>query len=282
MAAVNLRAEEKTGLMLALFLHLALLAALVLQLLLKLPPAPPPIERVTVSLTEEVGLEAQAPEPVPESRAAIAPTLSETPALIPPPPMPMPDTRPAPQPRPSVRPSPRPTAKPTAKPSPRATRAPVNQDTRRRPDRPESRPSTRASQKPAGGNRIGDDFLAGAGSSTTTQETRPPASAIGASAKASLLQSVLRQIKPHWSAPDGADADKLFTLVSFQLNEDGSLKGSPICKPTQGVTDSNRPQADRHCDYAIRAVRRAAPFKLPDEYYNAWKTVRDVKFSGNF
>jgi protein TonB len=258
MPAMNLRAEEKTGLMLALFLHLALLAALVLQLLFKLPPPPPPIERVTVSLAEEVGLEAQAPEPVPESRAAIAPTLSETPVLMPPPPMP--DTRPAPQPRPS--------AKPTAKPSPRTTRAPVNQDTRRRPDRPDSRPTTRATQKPAGGSRIGSDFLPGAGSSTTTQESRPPASAIGASAKASLLQSVLRQIKPHWSAPDGADADKLYTLVS------------PTCKPTQGVTDGNRPQAERHCDYAIRAVRRAAPFKLPDEYYNAWKTVRDVKFSG--
>lgn len=278
MPALNLRAEEKTGLMLALFLHLALLAALVLQLLFKLPPPAPPIERVTVSLAEEVGLEAQAPEPVPESRAAIAPTLSETPVLMPPPPMP--DTRPAPQPRPSARPSPRPTAKPTAKPSPRTTRAPANQDTRRRPDRPDSRPTSRATQKPAGGSRIGNDFLPGAGSSTTTQESRPPASAIGASAKASLLQSVLRQIKPHWSAPDGADADKLYTLVSFQLNEDGSLKGSPTCKPTQGVTDGNRPQAERHCDYAIRAVRRAAPFKLPDEYYNAWKTVRDVKFSG--
>ena len=64
------------------------------------------------------------------------------------------------------------------------------------------------------------------------------------------------------------------------LLEGLSLRGAPSCKPTQGVTDSNRPQAERHCDYAIRAVRRAAPFKLPDESYNAWKTVRDVKFSG--
>ena len=275
MQTARIRPEEKTGLMLALFLHLLLLAVLLSRLLFPVPVAPVP-ERVTVSLAEEVGLEATAPEPVPESRAAIAPTLSETPVALPP--APVPETRPDPRPQPRASAKPRQNA-PTA-----------NRDPRRRPDKPESRPSSKPSSRPSsrpsstptgGGSLIGSDFLPGQGSSTTTNETRIPANQIGASAKASLLQALNRQLKPHWSAPDGADADKLYTLVSFRLNEDGSLAGTPTCKPTQGITASNRPQAERHCDYAIRAVRRAAPFKLPDEYYNAWKSVRDFKFSGS-
>ena len=70
MQTALLRPEEKTAMIIALALHLALLAALVLQMLFKLPPAPPAEERVTVSLATEVGLEATAPEPVLESRAA--------------------------------------------------------------------------------------------------------------------------------------------------------------------------------------------------------------------
>ena len=40
-----------------------------------------------------------------------------------------------------------------------------------------------------------------------------------------------------------------------------------------GVNDVNRAQAGRHAEQAIRAVQLAAPFDLPVEYYNAWKTV---------
>lgn len=40
-----------------------------------------------------------------------------------------------------------------------------------------------------------------------------------------------------------------------------------------GVTDTNRPQAGRHAEQAIRAVQLAAPFDLPEEYYEAWKVV---------
>ena len=92
---------------------------------------------------------------------------------------------------------------------------------------------------------IGNDFLSGAGSSSTSSSTLIPASQIGASAKASLLAQISRELKPNWNAPDGADADKLYTLVSWQLNADGSLKSGPTCKPTQGVTETNKTQAAR-------------------------------------
>ena len=47
---------------------------------------------------------------------------------------------------------------------------------------------------------------------------------------------------------------------------------------TTGQTDSNRPQVERHQEQAIRAVRLAAPFKLPGEYYDAWKLLSPIGF----
>jgi hypothetical protein len=44
------------------------------------------------------------------------------------------------------------------------------------------------------------------------------------------------------------------------------------------VTDTNRAQASRHVEQAIRAVQLAAPFALPPQYYDAWKRVSQFKF----
>lgn len=84
----SLRREERIGLAVAAGLHAALVLAFLLQ-----PETREDIEpaqRMTVNLASEVGLEAAAPEPVAESRAAIAPTLSDEPAPAP---------QPTPQPR---------------------------------------------------------------------------------------------------------------------------------------------------------------------------------------
>ena len=79
MERAGIRAEEKTGLIVAVVLHLAVLALLLVQAMLPAPSVPK-TERMTVSLAEDVGMEATAPDPVSESRASIAPQLSETPA----------------------------------------------------------------------------------------------------------------------------------------------------------------------------------------------------------
>src|SRR5690606_37548689 len=100
---------------------------------------------------------------------------------------------------------------------------------------------------------------AGSGSSSTTEETRIPESRIGASARASIVQAIIRQIKPHWSAPQGVDADKLVSILSFRLNEDGSLSGAPRVVDQSGITPANRPQAALHAERAVRAVQLAAP-----------------------
>ena len=249
MERIGIRTEERTGLIIALALHLALLAALVIQAFFE-QPALPPIERMTVSLAEDVGLEDTAPDPVQESSAAIAPELGELPT-------PAPDTPQAPS-RPVVdRPAP-------------TTNTP-------RPERPSRQPEARPTEKPRG-SRIGDNFLAGAGDSTTTNETRTPASKIGASTKASLVQAIAREIKPHWQPPSGLEVEQITTFLRFNLNPDGSLAGRPTVVRQTGINDTNRAQASRHGEQAIRAVQLAAPFDLPEEYYEAWKVVGPFGF----
>ncbi|WP_225871691.1 energy transducer TonB [Qipengyuania atrilutea] len=253
------RRDEMVGLGVAAAAHVALFAFLLLQ-----PERDSTIEapeRMTVNLTEDIGLEAAAPIPVPESRAAIAPTLSDTPPVpreAAPPPVPTPE-RAVTQPRPSP-----PTERAVPQPRPAAPSQP------RQTQRAEPRQQPRSQE--GGASRIGNDFLAGAGASTTTQETRSPGQ-ISGRAQASLLQGITREVKPHWQPPSGPDVEAIVSTVRFNLNPDGSLAGRPTVVRQTGINDTNRAQASRHSEQAIRAVQLAAPFDLPEEYYSAWKRV---------
>lgn len=262
-----MRSEDGIGLAVAGVLHVALVAVLLLQPS-PVPEVIPEPEGIAVSLASDVSLTSTAPDPVPEAAAAEAPVLGEVPlpevadptpadnSPAPPPPLPSPRVASNSS---STAPAPRPTRKPPA-PKPRAT-----------PNRN------------SGGSRIGDDFLPGQGTSQNSTDTRIPASQIGASAKASIQSQMIRELRPHWAgkAPSGADAEKLVTIVSFQLNPDGSLKGSPRIVRQKGVTPANEAQKRRHGEIALRAVRLAAPFDLPEEYYNAWKSIRALSFDRN-
>ena len=246
----NLNREERLGLGIAAIAHVALVAALVWQVNDE-PEALPIPERMTVSLADEVSLESTAPDPVPDSQAAVAPVLSDVPAPVVEP----------------VREAPRPIARPTVAPTPRATQ------------RPTPTPTPRASpSRQAGGSRLGDDFLKGVGNSESNNRGAP-AQTFGAAEAASLIQAISRKIKPHWNAPQGVDAEKLVTVLSFELNPDGSLKGTPRVVSQSGITDSNRPQAALHAERAIRAVQLGAPFDdLPDQFYDKWKRIASLRF----
>ena len=275
MAAIALRREEGLGLGVAVVLHLALVAALLLQP--EKREAIPEPERVTVNLSEEIGMTSEAPVPVAQSRASIAPTLSEMPA----PPLPTVEPLPAP-PEPTVQPRPQPSAAPVPRPAPRAAPRPRPSaaPSRAAPSRPAARPAPRPSQPAArsGGSRLGNDFLAGSGESRTSSEIRTPASQIGASARASLVQAIAREIKPHWQPPSGPEVEEIVTVLAFRLNENGSLAGTPRVVRQTGVNDINRAQASRHAEQAVRAVQLAAPFDLPSEYYEAWKNISAFSF----
>jgi len=251
--------EERIGLLAALVLHGALVAVLLSQAVRSEVSVFP--EAMTVSLATEVGLEAASPDPVAESRAAIAPTLADDPA-------PAPESAPAETVERAVPTPPRSSVRTATQPAPTRERS--------RPDRtaPKPSPAPATAAKKGGGSRIGDDFLEGKGSSTSTSETRAPAAKFGSAERAALSSAITRQLRPHWSAPVGVDAEKLVSTVSWDLNPDGTLKGRPRCKTDPAsITPSNQPQAGLHCERAIRAVQLAAPFNLPEQFYDRWKAL---------
>jgi protein TonB len=248
----HLSREERIGLGIAAVAHVALVAALVWQVRDQ-PTALPIPERMSVSLADEVSLTSTAPDPSAEPQASIAPVLSPEPEPVVEPVREIVREQPPPTPRQTVAP----------RPTPRATEQP----------RPRPTPT-----RPAGGTRLGDDFLQGVGGSERTNDRGSPAATFGAAEAASLIQAISREIKPHWNAPQGVDAEKLVTVLSFELNPDGSLKGTPRVVSQSGATDSNRPQQQLHAERAIRAVQLAAPFNLPDEFYDKWKRVSALRF----
>src|SRR3990170_7279209 len=196
-AFAHLSREERIGLGIAAVAHVALVGALVGQVRVD-PTALPIPERMSVSLADEVSLESTAPDPSAEPQASIAPVLS---------PEPEPVVEPVPEVvREQSRPTPRPTARATQRPTPAPT--------------PRATPT-----RQAGGTRLGDDFLRGVGGSERSDARGTPAATFGAAEQASLQQAINRQLKPHWSAPQGVDAEKLVTVLAWELNPDGSLKG---------------------------------------------------------
>jgi outer membrane biosynthesis protein TonB len=271
-ALAHLRREEKLGLGIAVALHLALFAALVIEAR-RDGPAIPPAERMTVSLADEVSLESTAPHPSQDSQAAVAPVLAPQSEPIPAPvtePVPAPMRTVIEQPAPQPKPAPKPVqkavvpAKTPAKPEPSPKAA--------APAKAPAKPQPAPSQKSGGGSRIGADFLKGV-SAGERADAGTPAATFGAAERASLQAAINRQLKPEWKAPEGVDVEKLDTVITWDLNPDGSLKGQPRFVSQTGKTDSNAPQQRRHIEQAIRAVQIAAPFKLPPEFYDQWKRL---------
>ncbi len=296
--------SERLGLSVAVVGHVALFAALSLGIAsrseLKMPTDP-----LTVTLTDEVGLVSQSPSPNTEAATATAPEIAPEiekaapvqepePAPTPPvkrpePPAPKAIERPSPpkpkaaeKPRPAPVPKPaRSTPPPPAKPQPKAAEkpkpaAPKDTSERRRPDRPAAKPAAQAPRAP----RIGKDFLEGVTDKASTSRSQtPPAAAAGPAVVASLQRELLRQVKPHWVPPTGADAELLRTRVVVRLDEQGNIVGTPSAS-TSGVNASNRAQESLHKERAIAAVRRAAPFKFPAQYYSEWQTIEPTFYLG--
>ncbi|MFA7603317.1 MAG: hypothetical protein WCY29_09950 [Novosphingobium sp.] len=285
MAAVALRSEERIGLAVALVAHVALVALLLLP---RTPPVAIPSDRIEVTISDDVGLTSTSPEPQAEAAPDVAPELGEPAPPVPAPPAPAPKVEPAkpqPRPEPKPQPQPKPQAKPepprpaprpvaSPRPAPRAAASPAPRPAAA-PAKPAAAPA-QSTTRPTGGSRIGSDFLKGVpGAQNPGTARNPPAQAAGPQVQASLLGAISRAIRPHWQGkvPEGADSEKLVTVLRWNLNRDGSIAGRPQVVRQEGITDANRPQAGRHAEQAIRAVELAAPFDLPDQYYDTWKRV---------
>lgn len=270
---------EKGALGVATIGHVALFGLLSVGFLATPNPLelkPKPIE---VVLTDEVGLTSAAPDPsteMPAERLAeiegpvepVAPPPSEA---LPTPPQPEAPT-PAPTPprtRPAERaPAPKATPKPPAKPAPKREaakpKAERSSPARETPTRERARPTGRLSG-------ITDGLSDRASDSSST---RAKATQTAAQARQSINLALGSQIGNNWRPPTGADAEKLVSVVQFDLNRDGSLAGAPRLIGQRGKTASNAPQQQLHGERAIRAVRVSAPFKLPPELYDQWRTWR--------
>lgn len=312
--------SERLGLSVAVIAHIALFGVLSLGIAsrseLKIPVKPievqltdevalesqsptPNVEAATAAAPEiapQVEKAAAAPEPEPSPAPPVARPEPPAPRAVerPSPPKPKAAERPKPAPVPTPA---RSTPPPPAKPQPKAAEkpkppAPANTDDRRRPDRPTPTPApkpapaapAKATPSPAASAprapRIGSDFLEGVTDKASTSRAQtPPAAAAGPAVVASLQRELLRQVKPHWVPPTGADADQLRTKVTVRLDESGNIVGSPSATTT-GVTASNRAQEALHKERAIAAVRRAAPFKFPPQFYSEWQTIEPTFYLG--
>lgn len=299
MAATALRSEERIGLGVAVAAHVALVALLIWR-----PPSAPvvmPPDRIEVTLSDDVGLKSTSPEPnaqaapdlAPEFGAPAPPAAEPEPAppqpkVEPPRPAPVPKAEPKPVARPTPRPVARPAPRPVARPEPRPS--PVARPTARPAARPSpaARPAPKAGAAPAarpaqnaGGTRFADAFKQGVpGAQAAGASRNPPGQVAGPQVRASLLAAITRKLLPHLQGklPEGADSDKLVTILVWNLNRDGTLAGPVQFIRQEGQTEANRAQWERHKEQSMRAVQLAAPFDLPSEYYDAWKRVGPMRF----
>lgn len=250
MALSALRTEERIGLAVAIAAHVALFGWLAWQR--AAPPAPPP-ERMTVTLSQDVGLHATSPQPAPEAAPDKGPEAGE------PAPVPSPQPEAAP-PKPSV--------------AAKAPLAPV-----KTPPKPQqhqaaqAKPSEKMPLK-AGATRFDQAFAKGVpGAQGKNPAPAPAAAAFGPQQQSALRSAIFRQLKPHWVAPQGIDAEKLITVVRFRLDQSGRLVGEPVLVSQTGQTPSNAAQTRRHFEQAVRAIKLAQPFILPPDLFPYWQTV---------
>jgi hypothetical protein len=246
---------ERAGFGVSLAAHVALFGVLSLGLFAAPKPVIPTQAPVDVQLVDEVGLTATAPnpslaEPAPSVAPEVAPPepeASQQPqAIASPPPMPQAVAKPAP-----AKPAP---PKAASKPAP-------------------AKPAV----TPPRGSRLGSDFLKGISDRPSASTAQSPRAAAGPAVQSSLAREVLRQLKPHWTSPSGADAELLRTSVTIRLARDGTVTSIENVETT-GQTPSNAGQVRLHQEAAKKAVRLASPFQLPADYYDAWAVLGPVRF----
>lgn len=274
---------DATGLGVAAAGHVVLFGVLSLGLIVAPKPVPPLTQPVDIQIVDEVGLKDTAPNPsTVEPAPSVAPEVGPPVEAPAPEPAPIPTPKVAPAPTPPKLAPPKPTPKvatpaPAAKPAPKPVAKATTKTTPAPPRLKLALDLSRPDGTTPRGSRLGSDFLKGVSDRPSTGTAQTPRAAAGPAVEASLAREVLRQLKPHWKAPTGADAEQLRTTLSISLTRDGQVASVRVVETT-GVTDSNRGQVRLHQEAAVKAVRLAAPFVLPAELYDAWKVLEPVGF----
>lgn len=260
-----MKQSEAIGLGIAVIGHGALLGVLSFGIASR-SELQPPTENIAVILSDEVGLVDMSPTPRAEAATSMAPEVGDvTPSEAEDSPQEQADIAPEPETKPKADPTKMAAAtKPQAKPKPK----PADKSDRRRPDQRQR------------GSRFGKNFLDGVtDEESLSRDQSPPGKVAGPAVVSSLQRELLRQLKPHWRPPTGGDDEKLRTKVTVRLDKNGKIIGTPTASTT-GITSSNKPQVALHKERAIAAVKLAAPFTFPAEYYDTWKELEPVLFKG--
>lgn len=260
---------EKLGLGTAVGGHVVLLGAMALGLMMSAEPVTKP-EAISVSLVGEIADVSTAPDAIQEESAPPAPGEIEP-------------TEPPPSPAMQIeRPVEKPQAKPVPKPLARDTPPPAKTATKKvAVKQPPAKSNTAAAKsgkattpaKPGGFSKSSLDSIEaigkapGAGKAIGTSAAK-----ISAEVRRAISVSINSEVRGPWNACkfSGVDANLLVTIVKFELNRDGSLKGYKSVATT-GQNDSNKFQVGRHQECAKLAIKQASPFNLPDENFDFWK-----------
>lgn len=254
---------DKIALTAAVTGHLLLLAALSVNLFAKTPRSfdNPPME---VDLIAESAITSAAPEisaSPPAARLAAEEGPVEDATIADATPVPQPRIEPVPTPR-VERPIPAPRITPKAppRPAPPARSEPA----------PKTAPKAARSARPTGNLK---GLLDGIGKEENASRSKAaPAQSVGEIRRA-ISVSINAEVRGPWNrcAVSGIDVDELKTTIVFRLSKSGGLAGFDRVS-TIGETPSNATQVSRFEECAKRAIQLAAPFDLPAENYDYWKT----------
>jgi outer membrane biosynthesis protein TonB len=274
-------------------LHVGLLAGLSLVLLVprKPPPSPAPMD---VTIADDVGLIATAPQnptPPAESRAPDLGTPEDAA-----PPAPAPDPQPAPaKPKPAeAAPAPKPAeiAKPQLVKKP-APPQPAKPQTRSAPSGALAGIVGRGSGTTPGakavrprGSTLGN-VLTGLGNTPNNSRSAAPQAAMTGAAAMDIASKIKQQVEPcarNQTSP-GPGAGRIVVSLRLRFNKDGSLAARPTVEGHTGDDDDNRRYLRQVDDRAISAFMACQPLRgLPPQYYdvpNGWANfVLRYRFSG--
>lgn len=270
----------------------SLLAHVVLFTILSLlppSPPPPPVAPMDVTIADDVGLKAGAPNTTVDPAESKAPDIGNPEDSAPPapaedkaepaPPKPQPEAAPPPKPAPVAKPEPKKPAPPAPKPAPKAQPKPAVAA----PAKPAVKPgkgtgSTANAVKPkARGLNFGSDYFKGASTKPSPATGTAPKSAtmsqqaamdIGAKIKQQVQPCANRQVNP------GPGAERIRVTIRLKINRDGTLASRPVIAGHDGIDDDNRRYQRQVDDRAIATFMGCQPLRgLPPELYdvpNGW------------
>ncbi len=249
---------------------------------------------IDVSLVDEVGLVAKAPQAVtpPAEIQGARPGPARGRGTPAPKEVAQPDPAP-PKPQPKAAPPPKPA--PNAVPEPKKPVAPTPDKSKKPPTR-EAAPTSRATASNARatgtdanatkprprGSRLGDDFLKGLSDKpSTSKSVVPQAPVMSQQAMADIGSAIKRQVQPcaDRQVKPGPGAERIVVTIRLRMNRDGSLdRAIRTIVGHSGVDAENSRYQDRVDDNAIATFKGCSPLRgLPNELYavqNGWSDFK--------